>query len=156
MKMNKILWPTDLSKSSSAALPYVLDLAGKFDAEVLLLYVVEDMSGHEPWYGEWGRKHLETFHQWIVKEAEDRLDALCRKHLQGCPRFRRLVLGGDPAKKILETMDAEGVDLVVLTSHGLKGHFPFGSVAERVVRNATKPVLVVRPHASGDGKGGLS
>ncbi|MEJ5364897.1 MAG: universal stress protein [Desulfosoma sp.] len=153
MKVTKILWPTDLSKSGSAALPFALDLAGKYGAEIILLYVAEDMTGHEPWYGEWGRKHLEEFHRWIVKEAEERLDQLCRESLKGCPRFKRLVLGGDPAKKILETIESEGIDLVILTSHGMRGHFPFGSVAEKVVRNARVPVLVVRPHSSGDGRG---
>ncbi|MBC7359069.1 Nucleotide-binding universal stress protein, UspA family [Desulfacinum infernum DSM 9756] len=151
MKVSKILWPTDLSKSSAAALDYVLDLSAKYGAEVVLLYVVEDMSGHEPWYGEWGRKHLEEFHKWIVREATERLDRICRERLQGCPRFERLVEGGDPAKKILETVENKGIDLVVLTSHGLKGHFPFGSVAERVVKNAKVPVLVVRPSSGGDG-----
>ena len=156
MKITRILWPTDLSRNSSAALPLVLDLAAKYDAEVVLLFVAEDMTGHEPWYGEWGQRHLEAFHRWILKESEARLDQLCREKLQGCPRFRRLILGGDPAKRILETIDTECVDLVVPTSHGLKGHFPFGSVAERVVRHAKVPVLVVRPQTSGDGKGALS
>jgi nucleotide-binding universal stress UspA family protein len=150
MKVSKILWPTDLSKSSAAALDYVLDLSAKYGAEVVLLYVVEDMSGHEPWYGEWGRKHLEEFHEWIVREATERLDRICRERLQGCPRFERLVEGGDPAQKILETVENKGIDLVVLTSHGLKGHFPFGSVAERVVKNAKVPVLVVRPEIAHD------
>ncbi|MBZ4658476.1 MAG: putative universal stress protein [Desulfacinum sp.] len=150
MKVSKILWPTDLSKSSAAALDYVLDLSAKYGAEVVLLYVVEDMSGHEPWYGEWGRKHLEEFHEWIVREATERLDRICRERLQGCPRFERLVEGGDPAQKILETVENKGIDLVVLTSHGLKGHFPFGSVAERVVTNAKVPVLVVRPEIAHD------
>jgi nucleotide-binding universal stress UspA family protein len=156
MKITKILWPTDLSRSSSAALPYVLDFAAKYGAEVVLLYVAEDMSGHEPWYGEWGKKHLEEFHRWIMAEATERLDTICREKLQGCPRFQRLVLGGDPAKKILETIESEGIDLVVMTAHGLKGHFPFGSVAEKVVRNAKVPVLMIRPQTTGDGQGVLS
>lgn len=150
MKVSKILWPTDLSKSSSAALDYVLDFSAKYGAEVILLYVVEDMSGHEPWYGEWGRRHLEEFHKWIVGEATERLDQICRERLKGCPRFERVVEGGDPAKKILETIENRGIDMVVLTSHGLKGHFPFGSVAERVVKNAKVPVLVVRPSSGGN------
>ncbi len=50
-----------------------------------------------------------------------------------------------PAQKILETAKKESVDVVVMATHGRKGHFAFGSVTEKVVKNAPVPVWTVRP-----------
>ena len=59
--------------------------------------------------------------------------------------FHKLVLVGDPAEKILETAKKEGVDVVVMATHGRKGRFQFGSVTEKVVKNSPVPVWTVRP-----------
>lgn len=50
---------------------------------------------------------------------------------------------GDPAREILKLVDKEKVDLVVMASHGEKANFKFGSVAEKVLKNATVPVTVI-------------
>jgi len=55
---------------------------------------------------------------------------------------------GDPAREILKLIDLEKVDLVVMASHGQKGNFRFGSVAEKVLKNSPVPVTMipVEPH----------
>jgi nucleotide-binding universal stress UspA family protein len=50
---------------------------------------------------------------------------------------------GDPAEEILKLAEKEEVDMVVMASHGRKGRFHFGSVAEKVVKNASVPVVTV-------------
>lgn len=145
MEIRKILWPTDLSHSSAAALPYVKSLARKYGAEIILVFVADDMSEHEPWYGEFETKHLKAFHDWIVKQAEERMEKLCKEDLEGCPYFRRRILSGDPAKQILRAIEEESPDIVVMANHGMGGHFPFGSVTEKVVKHSPKPVMTVRP-----------
>jgi nucleotide-binding universal stress UspA family protein len=55
---------------------------------------------------------------------------------------------GDPAKEILKFIDYEKIDLVVMATHGMKAHFPFGSVTEKVVKNAKAPVLTISPPQS--------
>ena len=56
---------------------------------------------------------------------------------------------GSPSLKIVETAEAEHVDLIVMATHGRTGlsHLMVGSVAERVVRTAPCPVLTIRPAA---------
>ncbi len=68
------------------------------------------------------------------------------------------VLGGNPASEIVGYVRERGFDLLVLATHGRTGlaRFVLGSVAERVVREATCPVLVVRgstPLEPGSGQG---
>ena len=59
----------------------------------------------------------------------------------------RLVVMGNPYREIVQAADAEKVDLIVMATHGRTGlsHLVMGSVAERVVRTASCPVLTVRP-----------
>jgi universal stress protein A len=62
----------------------------------------------------------------------------------------RAVVTGSPFRKIIETAEAEHVDLIVMATHGRTGlsHLMVGSVAERVVRTAPCPVLAIRPPAA--------
>ena len=145
MEIKKILWPTDFSDNSNAALPYVLSLTKKYGAEIYLLYVAEDMADYGTWYGELTPSHIEKLHEWEIPHAEKKMDEVCQKELKGCPMFHKLVVIGDPAQKILETAKSEDVDVVVMATHGRKGKFDFGSVTEKVVKNSPVPVWTVRP-----------
>jgi nucleotide-binding universal stress UspA family protein len=50
---------------------------------------------------------------------------------------------GDPAQEILKLVEKEHIDMVVMSTRGAKAHFRFGSVAEKVVKYATVPVVTV-------------
>lgn len=115
----------------------------------MLAFVADDLSECVPWYGEFESKHLREFHGWIVETAGTRMDRICEEELHGCNYFRRMVLSGDAASELLKLIHEEEIDLVVMTTHGMKGHFPFGSVAEKMVRNSPVPVLTVRPGEDG-------
>lgn len=55
---------------------------------------------------------------------------------------------GDPAEEILKCVELEGIDLIIIGTHGKKGieRVLFGSVADRVVKKSPVPVLTVNPH----------
>ena len=76
------------------------------------------------------------------------MNRVCEEGLKGCPNFKRVIVSGDPASKILETIESEDIDMVVLGTHGRKGleHAIFGSVAENVVKKSPVPVLTVNPY----------
>ena len=76
------------------------------------------------------------------------MDKVCDKQLKGCPNFQRMIVYGDPALEILKATESEGIDMVVMGTHGRKGldHTFFGSVAENVVKRSDVPVLVINPH----------
>ena len=143
MEVKKILWPTDFSKNAERALPYVTSLGEKYQTEVHVVYVIQELAYHEPWYGEFDRSHIEKIHEWEEKKAQERLDEICEGYLKGCPLYIRHIAIGDPAQEILKLIDTEKVDMVVMASHGRRGHFDFGSVAEKVVRSSPVPVVTI-------------
>ena len=144
----KILWPTDFSGQAERALPYVQSLVEKYNTEVHVLYVIEDIAHHKGWYGEFEKDRIQKIVQWEEKTAKERLDQICSKYLEGCPLYIKHVSIGDPAQEILTVAEKEGVDAIVMASRGEKSHFGFGSVADKVVRNASVPVITV-PQESG-------
>ena len=143
MEVKRILWPTDFSGNAEKALPYVESLTHLYDAEIHILYVIQDMAHHESWYGEFGKKHIKELMEWAHKSASSRLDQICSRHLDGCPLYIRHIAVGDPAEEILNLIDAENVDMVVMATHGEKGKFPFGSVTEKVLKNSRVPVITI-------------
>jgi len=143
MEVKKILWPTDFSKNAERALPYVTSLGEKYQTEVHVLYVIHELAYHEPWYGEFDRSHIDKIHEWEEKKAQERLDEICENYLKRCPLYIRHTAIGDPAQEILKLIDTEKVDMVVMASHGRRGHFHFGSVAEKVVKNSPVPVVTI-------------
>jgi len=143
MEVRKILWPTDFSGRAEWALDYVKSLTRKYGAEIHVLYVIEDLSAHKGWYGEFDAAHIDKIVKWEQEKAAERLEKICSDQLEGCPLYIRHVAVGDPAQEILKKIEEEGIDLVVLSTEGRKGHFGFGSVAEKVVKNAPVPVVSV-------------
>ncbi|MBW2707880.1 MAG: universal stress protein [Deltaproteobacteria bacterium] len=62
--------------------------------------------------------------------------------------FQKKIAYGDPTQEILKAIDSEGIDMVVMGTHGRKGldNVLFGSVARNVVRRSPVPVLTVNPY----------
>ena len=143
MEVKKILWPTDFSDNAAKALPLVSALSEKFQSEVHVLYVTEDIGHFGAWYGEFDRSSIDEMQALEKKMAEKRLDDICQAHLEGCPLYIRHTAKGDPAGEILKLIENEKVDMVVMTTLGSKGRFHFGSVAEKVVKHAPVPVITI-------------
>lgn len=127
--IRNFLVPLDGSRQSLGSLGPVLSLARPVDAQVTLLHVTEP----SPYDGRWESPDE------ILKTADQRLRAACIPS-------RVEQLKGDPADVILETADKEDMDLIAMTTHGRSGpsRWLFGSVAARVLRGASIPLLVVR------------
>lgn len=143
MEVKKILWPTDFSGSAEKALAFVTSLSEKYQTEVHVLYVIEQLAQHEPWYGDFEKTHFEKIQEWEQKTAKKRLDEICESYLKGCPLYIKHIATGDPAQEILKLIDQEKIGMVVMASHGKKAHFRFGGVAEKVIKNSPVPVVTI-------------
>ena len=143
MELTKILWATDFSENSAQALPFVSSLSEKYQTEVHVLYVLEDLGPFGAWYGEFDQSQLDKMREMEKEKAQKRLNEICENHLQGCRLYIRHISIGDPASEILKLIDQEKADLVVMATRGKRGRFEFGSVAERVVKHASVPVLTI-------------
>ena len=152
MEIKKILWPTDLSENAAQALPYVASLSEKYQAEIHLVYVVEDVHQFDHFYGDASPVFLKEFQERIIQKGEQYLEKICRNELASCPLYKKHIIVGDPAHEILKFIDKGKMDLVVMATHGhgeetgegMK-HYPFGSVSEKVLKNSPVPVLAINP-----------
>jgi nucleotide-binding universal stress UspA family protein len=120
----KILFPVDFSERSVGASRFVEALAGRFDAELVLLHVAELV----PYYG-----LPESMHYLEKQLAEFRQDQLRNFRVR-----RILEKGDDAAERILELSRSENVDLIMMPSHGYGPYrrFILGSVTAKVLHDA--------------------
>ena len=143
MKIERILWPTDLSDNAAQALPFVTSLSEKYQAEVHVLYVLEALGNFGAWYGDFDQSEVQKLQMMEQEKAESKLEEICSGSLQGCPLYIRHTAIGDPASEILKLVDKEKPDLVIMATRGRQGQFQFGSVSERVVKHSEVPVLTI-------------
>ena len=140
----KILVPVDFLSHSAEAVRRAMDLAVQHSAEVILLYAYE--PGQYPATPGDVVYDAEQLNH-MSRQVRARLDAVRRDaDPLGRRRIRTQITQGMPARAIIETATREGVDLIVMGTHGRTGlgRAVLGSVAEKVMRRAPCPVLTVK------------
>jgi nucleotide-binding universal stress UspA family protein len=144
--IKNILVATDFGEAADSALCYGRELAGRFGATLHVLNVVENF--YVTTFG------AETYAA-IVPEMQRELENAAHKRLDealidsdgsGPPTKATVLTSGSPAYAIVDYAREHGIDLIVMGTHGrgALAHLMMGSVAERVVRLASCPVLTVR------------
>jgi len=145
IRLAKLLVPTDFSEDSEQAARYAVELAKRFQAEIHCVHVVDipaDLLSTSDYYM---TGPSEGFLDQIREESKKNLEAFAKKNLAGVG-VRTAFLEGSPFVEIIRYARNQEIDLVVIATHGRTGlkHVLFGSVAEKVVRKAPCPVLVVK------------
>ena len=145
IRLAKLLVPTDFSEDSEQAARYAVELAKRFQAEIHCIHVVDipaDLLSTSAYYM---TGPSEGFLDQIREESKKNLEAFAKKNLEGVG-VRTAFLEGSPFVEIIRYARNQEIDLVVIATHGRTGlrHVLFGSVAEKVVRKAPCPVLVVK------------
>jgi nucleotide-binding universal stress UspA family protein len=145
VQVRKILCPIDFSDNSDHAMRYAVALSQTFGAELTLLHVVAPVVAAMP-----GETALPD----TLQADIDALATACQERLQqtvGALAADGLdaqskVVSGVPFIEIIRFARDTEMDLIVMGTHGRSGlgHLLIGSVAERVVRKATCPVLTVK------------
>jgi nucleotide-binding universal stress UspA family protein len=142
----KILFPVDLSETSPHIGAYVRLMARQFEAEIHLLFVARVFGYFSGIYVP--HPSIDTFESEIVDGAGKRLKEFQSEFFGDFQNVITAVVAGDAAEEILAYIDTHGIDLLIMGTHGRKGleKVLFGSVAERVVKTAPVPVLVINPY----------
>lgn len=143
LKFKKILVPIDFSDCSMSALSLSLSLAQEYQATILLYHVLEDIF---PIGFEGGMAlPFPDLHQERKSAAETHLRSVLPEDSAHWCRIRTEVMAGVPSVEILEKVQEEDFDLIVMGSHGkdLTEELLLGSVTDKVVRNATCPVITM-------------
>jgi len=144
LPFKKILCPTDFSEPAFVALKRAEELARHFAAELIVAHVIPTLPGPHSFPDPQAALNFEVplFQQELAIKADQMLKDLVSHHKVGT---RDLVTTGEAAPEILRIAQEEHVDLIVIASHGRTGwrRLVQGSVAEKVVRQATCPVLTI-------------
>lgn len=139
----KILVPVDFSTSSHTALDTAEELAARFHAELVLLHVVPEFpSATIP-----DSISEAALVEHARAEAERKL-AISQSSLssKGITTTAFVEVSADIASAIIDVVERESADMLVISTHGLSGWYPlvFGSIAEKVVKLAHCPVMLLR------------
>jgi universal stress protein A len=140
---DKILCALDFDESSAVVLHFARELAQQNGATLCVLHVAPLPLNAT----EFSPIPMDPFPVW-EKTARAELEKLAAAHLEGRGvSYKIETRSGEAADGILAQTQEMDADLIVLATHGRKGvsHFLIGSVAESVIRRASRPVLVVRP-----------
>lgn len=143
LRIKSILVPIDFSAPSEKALAYAVPFAEQFGAKLTLLHVVEPVATPD------------FVNSFPLMMEDDKIMAGCKarlallaKHASVDPKLveKTLVRHGRAFHEIAQAAESLKVDLIIISTHGYTGlkHAWLGSTAERVVRHAPCPVLVVR------------
>ena len=142
-----ILVPHDFSSSANHAAAIARDEAKVHGAKILLLHVIDmppsfEMTSVIP--PETGAPI--SAKDYAVSTAEKHLEDIAARLAKDGATATTFIRVGNPVDEINRFVSENAVDLVVMGTHGRTGlqHLLVGSVAERVVRTSTKPVLTVR------------
>jgi len=144
-KIAKILFPIDFAENFEALLPWVSTFVKAFDATLYVLFVAQDLKDFTAFHVPHG--NLEQFQAEVLSAAQKKMSAAAKEEFKAFPKVEARVAQGSPADKILETAKNEGIDLIIMGTHGRKGleRAIFGSVCDKVVRRAPCPVLTINP-----------
>jgi nucleotide-binding universal stress UspA family protein len=142
LNFKKILVPIDFSDASRKALPYAASLVRQFGGVAILLHVIEP-----PPYPEFGYAHVPIKEAKRKRAAKEQLERLRHEApLNAASGTTVDIRHGNAYHEIVSAAADEKADLIILSTHGRTGlaHTLLGSTAEKVVRHASCPVLVVR------------
>jgi nucleotide-binding universal stress UspA family protein len=140
-RFQRILVPTDFSGAGKQAARYAAAFARLCAGEITLIHVIEP-----PPYPEFGYAHIPSKEAGLKRAACDKLEAQCQEFAGAGVKSSSVLRTGNAFHEIAEHAREQSTELIVLATHGrgVIAHALLGSTAERVVRHAPCPVLVVR------------
>ncbi len=146
LRFKRILVPGDESRPSQNSLAVAAGLARETGAEVILAHVVQmRWSQDEPemkaTYGDIVDDYRRSGEATLRRTAESEV-------FSGLDVDAQLLFGNNPARELLRLAKEREVDAIVMGSHGRGGfgRMILGSVSQRVIHDATVPVIIVPPH----------
>ena len=156
-KINKILYATDLSENSQRAFTYAASLSERYEAQIIVLYVIEPIPKNTYMNigGMMGESEMIRMQQGnydrLYDEISTKIHRFCSS-LQAsepaCPVLQDniLIRKGVPVEEIINTATEKEADLIVLGTHGygLVKDALMGGTVRRVLRRSKIPVLVAR------------
>ena len=144
-----ILYPVALTDISPRVATYVVTMVRQLDAQVHLLHVLRPFNWFvdtyvvdppEPDF----KRIASNFENQVLMQTQQKLEAFKQRHLKGIRIANAVVTTGTHYKQILDYVKSESIDLIIMGTGTSVQKWIFGSVAEKVSRLATVPVMLVK------------
>jgi nucleotide-binding universal stress UspA family protein len=148
LSIKSILWPYDGSEVSKKALDTAVVLAKKFNAKIHGLHVINSMPSLSiTGYGDTqiAGFDLPLYEAELMKSAKESLDQTIADRVPEGVEVAIKIDRGVPKDTIADYAKDQGIDLIVMSTHGRSGfsRVMLGSVAEATIRTSTVPILVI-------------
>jgi len=154
-QVSSVVTPVDFSDNSKLIAESAAFMAGSFKASLVLLFVVQKFEDYSGFFVP--QMSIPDFEQDLFAQAETKMATFCRDleefaGKKGVPEVFGKVLVGDVAEQIVDYASEQKGGLIAMGTHGYKGleKIMFGSVADKVVKSATCPVLTINPYTCCD------
>lgn len=136
----KVLLPTDGSEFSELEVERAIKALAD-DGEIIILSVAHQLKATTPFQS---KKDIESMNKKFLKEAERNVDHMAKKFKQHV-KVKKMVIPGVPSETIIRVAEEEDVDLIIIAASGKSGlhRFFIGSVAEKVLKNSERDVLLI-------------
>ena len=145
----KILFPVSLTDISPVVAPYVVTMASRFGAKLHLLHVLRRFDWFVDTYvsqpSETDFKSIATdFEDQLLARAQQTLEVFKGKYLKDLDIVKSTVVAGTHYKEILGYVESEKIDLIIMGSGSPLQKAVFGSVADKVAKLSSVPVMLVK------------
>ena len=144
-----ILFPVALTDISPVVAPYVATVANRFGAKIHLLHVLRRFDWFVDTYvsqpSETDFKSIASdFEDQLLSRAQKTLEVFKDKHLKDLDIVKSTVVAGTHYKRILDYVESEKIDLIIMGSGSPLQKAVFGSVADKVAKLSSVPVMLVK------------
>jgi nucleotide-binding universal stress UspA family protein len=149
VEFQNILFPVALTDISPVVAPYAATVASRFGAKLHLLHVLRRFDWFVDTYvsqpSETDFKSIASdFEDQLLSRAQQTLEVFKDKHLKGLDIAKSTVVAGTHYKEILSYVESEKIDLIIMGSGSPLQKAVFGSVADKVAKLSTVPVMLIK------------
>ncbi len=150
-QIKNVITPVDFSDNSKLIAESASFMAGRFNATLILLFVVQKFEDYSGFFVP--QMSIPDFEQDLFTQAEEKMHTF-RAEIESFAKEKGAlavlgkILVGDVAERIVEYANDKDSGFIVMGTHGYKGleKIMFGSVADKVVKSASCPVLTINPY----------
>jgi len=145
--IQQIIVPVDFHQHTDDLAVFAIDIAKKLEAKITFVHVAQHMA-EAAMYAEEYPSTFAAVDEELLGYAQKRMDALVEKSQAACPGCAGAVIRGEAADGIVDYVKEKNNCLIVMGTHGAQGieKIMLGSVAERVLKRASCPILIFNPY----------